>query len=394
MGERARVAVVFDDGSLISSFLSIHLRRTYTDPLDHFQFEVGPRVEDGSYLAYREKLGKGNRISLFINDVLQGDYLVETGDWTISKEKGAHGKLELKNLLCTAYEGNVDPDFSLSPSGDTSIGSFLLKVFSPFGFTTVVDNPFASVSIQTGKPIKPGGETAFNVLGTLKHAETTAHEGEAAYKFAARIVTRLGFAIHITPNNQILIDRPDYTQDTCATIVAVAKAGSSYPGADYAHGDIHVHESNAHQHSFCEVRGQQAMQLGTTATARPLTRIEAKDVIPKLSVYRSSWAPLCPLYFRDKSSGSNAHTANVCALELGMRAKDAYQIKLQVNGWVSATGVIYQPGLLVRLVHELDGIDQPFFILECTRALDKHQGEITSFQLIPAGSLILGKPNT
>lgn len=393
MGDRAQVTVVFDDGSLISSFTSVNLRRTYTDPLDHLVLETAPSVEDGTYAVYKQKLGKGEKITLFINDVLQGDYLVCTSDRSISKGKGPRIKATCKNLLCTTHEGGVDPDISISPSGDMPISVFLLKVFGPYGFSGVADNAFANTSIQSGKPLKPTAASAYDVLGTLKAGEATAHDGESAYKFASRLVNRLGFAIHLTADNKILIDRPDYTQDTIATVVALSR-GTAYPLADYMHGEIEVHETNDGQYSQIEVRGQPTEQTLSSgaATARPATIFQAIGLISKLCAYRSTWAPYKPFWLKDKSSGSNAHTANICCLEMGMRAKDAFKVKGSVNGWVSATGAIWTPGTMVRLVHELEEIDEPFFVLEADRSLDEH-GEQVKLDLIPAGALLLGKPN-
>lgn len=407
VGDVARVRIVFDDQSDLTAFTSVSIRRAYTDPLDHVSIEAAPRVEDGTYKAYREKLGKGERVTLFVNDVLQGDYLVTTADITSSKDKGTRIKATLKNLLVTPFEGDVDPDISIGPAvggstlggggstsgGDTPIGVFLLKVFKPYGFATVVNNAFANTSAQSGKPLKAGAATTLVPLGTLKQSEATAHEGETAYKFASRITSRLGFAIHLTAQNEILVDAPDYTTDPIGTVVAISNSGAFYPDADYAHGDIHVHETNDHQFSECEVRGQRSTQSldQYTSAARPNSAVKADDVINSLSRYRSKWAPYKKKWMKDKSSSSNNHATTMACFELGMAAKDAYRIRLQVHGWTSKTGYLWQYNQQVRLVHELDGIDRTFWIEEVERVLDEH-GEYTKLELIPQGALILGKP--
>lgn len=391
MGTRARIEMRFGDGSSIDTWQKVSCRRTYTDPFDQFDFETIPIVSTGDYASYKQKLSKGEKVSILINDIPQGDYVIQTVDRTTSKDHGNKIKCKLHNLLYITHEADIDPDFALPVTTDISVVETALKIFGPYGFTRVIADTRASVSAVSGKPISgPPSKSAVS-LPALKHGESTAHEGEASYKFFARIITRLGVCLRLAPDGTLLIGAPDYDQLPSATVVL---STTQNVDGDYFHGEVHVHETNDGQFSEITCRGQPSMKLGEAVTARPNVAVQATAVLPARCAYRSSVYPKKPKFFKDKSSRDATQTNSMAHLELGVRSSDSFTVEGHVNGWVSSTGVLWQPDLVVNLYHELEGIkNEPFWVLEIERTLD-HDGEVTRLKLLPLGGLILGAPKS
>jgi hypothetical protein len=387
---RARVALTFDDGGTIDSFTDATLHDSFVDPLGSLTITAAPLRNQ--YRDYRKKLSKGEQVHLYINKTHQGRFLVEDVDAETSAGAGGVIKVTCHTPLLTPYQGAVDPDLSLTSLSDVSIENALLTLFAPYGFTKIVTDARAHVNALTGVPL-PGGKPPPFAVGDLKMKNAVAHDGETAYQFAARIVTRLGCCIKIAEDDTLLVVAPDYDQDLAYTVVCAVTPGT-YPGADRFFGAPKVRETNAGQFAQTEVIGMRHLAAGDSNVARPRALVKAEDVIPARCRYRSSAAPFKPFTYKDKSSRDANQAQNAALFELGMRAKDAYVVTGDVDGWISRTGRIWTAGTMGRVVVELEDLDDPMFLLERTLHLDAGQGQRASLAWIPKGALILGEKPT
>lgn len=385
MGQRARVALRFSSGETIDTWHTLTLRQAFTDPLDDLTFDARP--PRGQWHDYRRLLSKGEKVELFINDVSQGVYLIVTSERRTSPDGGASISAHLKTPLVTPYEGGVDPDLSLTSSTDVEVTTAILKALKPYGFDRIVAGDRGSVGAKTGKPIA-GLPHRFTAVSELKHRDAVGHPDETAYAFVARIITRLGLCLRVLADGTLSVEEPDYDQAPLYTVVRTTRPGVA---GDYFIDDVTVHETNEGQFSEVTARGQRSIDKGQTSAARPHA-IAAASVLPTRTAYFSTVAPYKPKFFKDKSARDAAAAANVAHFELGMRAKDAFYVEGEVDGWVSQSGAIWQVNTVAHVIHEQELIDESMWLSELTRMQSADGGQRTRLRFIPLGALVLGEP--
>lgn len=386
----ARVAMTFDDGGTIDAWTDATLRDTFTDPLGSLTFTAAPPGRQ--YADYRRKLGKGEQVRVFINGADQGRFLIQDVERETSAANGRTIKVTCHTPLITPYEAAVDPDLSLSHLADTSIEGALLELFKPYGFDKIVTDARAHVNALTGVPL-PGGKGPPIPVGNLKMKNATAHDGETAYTFAARIITRLGTCLRIAFDDTLIVGAPNYDQAIAYTVVCSSRPWS-YPGADLFFGGPKVRETNAGQFAQTEVTGMRHLSAGDPTVARPKAVVLASDILPERCRYRSKAAPFKPFTYKDKSSRDAGQAQNAAIFELGMRAKDAYVVEGPVDGWISRTGRVWTVDTMARVVWEDEGLDDEMYLLERTLHLDVAGGQRADLRFIPKGALILGEKPT
>lgn len=379
---RGTVRMHFADGTAISTWNSLDLRENFTDPLGDLSFEsIPPRNE---YAAYRKKLAKGEQVTVSINDVKQGDFIIQEVERTVSTAGGAAIRVKCHTPLITPYEGNVDPDLSLHQQTDVPVTTAILEAMAPYGFTAIIGDTAANVAAISGRPVG-GTSTAVNV-SALKHQDAVAHEGETAYTFCARIFTRLGCVLRINAEGVLLVGAPQYDTAVNDTLIQAFRTGRQ---GDYFVGNIVVHDSNAGQFSEAVVRGQRA-DNGDATTARPVSRITEAELHPNRPSYKSTAAPYKPKIFHDKSSRDKTRALSCAKLEMGLRAEKAFWVAGEVDGFISSTGRIWQVDTLVRVIIEAEELDETMWVLETTRIQDSEGGQRTRLKLLPVGALVLG----
>lgn len=379
----------FADGTIIDSWNKVSWSVDFTDPLDHLTFEsIPPRSQ---YADYRERLAKGELVTVLINEIPQGAYLITAAD-RIDGDEGAGIDVSLHTPLVTPHEGDVDPDLSLQSPTDVPVTDAVLKALAPFGFTQITGDTRASVFAVSGKPVAGTGTGIINVPA-LKHSAVVAHAGTTAYEWCAHIFTRLGVCLRMAADGTLLVAAPDYDQAASYTVVRTTQPGTV---GDYFVGKVHIHDSNEGQYSACTVRGQRGMPpLGVQSTnvSRPAGNVAASDVLPARSAYSSFVAPWKPKYFDDKKSPDPKTALNMAHLILGAKCAGAYTIEGDVNGWVAQTGAIWSIDTMCTVYHELEGISgEDFYVKKVVRTQNDKGGQMTKLHLIPKGALILGDP--
>src|SRR5678810_1146630 len=103
-GAPSRVRMQFNDGTVFDEWLSLELRDTWTDPLGSLKFEAAPGR--ARIFEYRDKLQKGELVTVSINDVNQGGYLIQTVRTRISRSAGVVFSVECNTPLITPYQAS------------------------------------------------------------------------------------------------------------------------------------------------------------------------------------------------------------------------------------------------------------------------------------------------
>lgn len=377
----------FNDGSALDEWLFIESRDTWTDPLGSHKFDAAPSRQ--RVFEYRDKLQKGELVTLFVNDANQGGFLIQTVTTHISKGGGVVFSVECMTPLITPYQGSVDPKLSFKSQADAPVGNIVLKALGPYGFDTEIDGDnTANVSAITGKPLKGGASP--RAVDALKQDQACAQEGETAYQFCARILTRLGVALHCNVDGALIIRAPDYGHDPVASLVQ--SDDPTVPGDRFI-DDIEIVDTNDNQFSECRVRGNPNDQSGQTQTSLPDATVTANYMSLQRPAYKSKTAASYkPLIIKDKNSRDRARCLSVAKLALGIRAKDAFVISGTVAGFTSASGAVWTAGTLVNVRIDAIGFDEPMWILERTLSRTRESGDVTRLKLIVPGSLQLGDP--
>jgi hypothetical protein len=373
------------DGS-IQHWTQFELRDTYSDPIGSLKFQCAPEKKDRK--KYRDLLVKGRIVTLFINEVNQGGYLITTVRKTISPSGGVVYDFECKSPLCTPYEGSVDPDLKVSTQTDTPVTTVVLEALNPYGFDRISGDGAASVGALTGKPVN-GGKAALPV-DTLTHQEAHAEEGQTAYAFASRIFARVGVCLRMAPDGQLLLGAPDYDQNASYALVQDPERKQQ---GDYFTGEIEITTTNDGQFSECRVRGQADDKSGQKSAGRPDVTVTAADVNPTRPAYQSDGgAAYKPLIIRDKHSRDRKRCESVGKLALGTRAKDAFTISGAVDGFVAKTGAIWQVNTTVDVYIAEEGIREKMWIMERVMTQDLRGGQQTRLRVLPLGAYVLGNP--
>ena len=405
---RAVVRVQFDDGSVLDQWTSFRLHDSFTDPLGSYSFETRPLA--ANLKRYRERLKRGNLVTVKLNSVTLGTYLICTSKRKYGRD-GCIFRFECKSVLATAYEGSADPSIHLSVETDTPISSLILQVLAPFGFDTLTGDGGANRSALTGKDL--AGKLPPIVTKVFKAKELKAEDGETAYGFCSRVFSRLGVALRVDAQGVLILEAPDYNQHPIDTVVAAHN--TAIPG-DYLLDGWEYEETNDGQFSECVVRGNPGPDADTT-TLMPYARVvcstgadaaEAQaranktstgkiaksDYAPNRANYQSVAAAYKPLYIHDKNSRDAARAKSVALLSLGIRAKNAVKVTGEVDGLLSSTGTVWGINTVIRLVLEDEEIDEPWWILDRTFELSRDRGQTTALTFLPLGALVLGEVPT
>ena len=152
--------------------------------------------------------------------------------------------------------------------------------------------------------------------------------------------------------------------------------------------------SETNKGSFSEYRFiGQADASGDDANRPKPGPIQARDVLPPRTYYKSALHAYKPKTVKDKHSRDVKQCRNAALLLAGSHASKAYVITGKVDGWLSRYGYIWTAGTMVRVVlpPEQEGIDEPMYLLERTLHMDSKGGQTADLTFIPKGALILGE---
>jgi hypothetical protein len=390
MGDKSRASVVmhFADGEVIDTWQSVSLKDAFTDPLGQLELETSPPRP--KFIDYRNRLAKGELVTILVNGVNQGGFLIQTVERTHGARGGMSIRITCHTPLVTPYQGHVDPDLSVKAQTDVPVEDVVLKALGPFGFDRIIADSHAHVDAISGRPIGRGSSaSAALTVKQLKHQESKAQKGETAYQYCARIFTRLGVALRCAADGTLLLAAPDFNQDPAYSLVS--DLGTSGRDGDRFVGELHIHDSNDDQYSESQVRGVQQDKPDQDSTERPVARVKATDVLPARSAYSSFAASHKPKIGKDSNARDAARCRSVAKLELGLRAVNAFTVSGEVDGWISKTGRVWTVDTVANVYVEAEGIDEPMWVMERTLMQDPGGGQRCRLKLCPLGALILGE---
>jgi prophage tail gpP-like protein len=379
---RGVVEMRFADGNSISSWTSLRMRDSFTDPLGQLDFEVAPPRSQLS--EYRERLGKGQIVAVMVNGVAQGVFIVQARRSKGDRQGGVTLGLSCHTPLVTPYQGSVDPRISFHAQADSKVIDVVAEALAPYGFEQIRGDVSANVSAMTGQPI--GGPKLNVLVNTLKTSDAQAQDNETAYDFCRRIFGRLGVALRMAVDGTLLLEAPNYNQPAIASVWSTF--GERRGGDHLLWWDIE--DTNDEQFSECTVRGARSDKAGSTETATPKATVQSADLNPGRPAYRSDAANYKPLFVKDSNTRDAARATAAATRGLGLRAGRAYVLRGSVDGMISSTGRVWAVNTMVNAHVAAEGLDEDMWVLGREFSQDRTGGQLTTLELIPKGALVLG----
>jgi hypothetical protein len=376
----------FSDGSSIDAWLELSLDEQYTAPLGNLQFVCAPpreRVEQ-----YRQNLLKGSIVSLLINGVSQGGFIIQTVAQRITRDGGVAFAIHCHTVLVTPYQGSATAEYAFKTNADAPLLDVIVTMLAPYGLTNIVGDDRSNVDAITGKARNKKGAKVS--LTPLKLKDAQAQEGETAYEFCARHVTRNGLCLRMAADGAVLVTHPDYSQEPSYTVVQ--DFDGSVGGGDRFLDGVEITDTNEDQFSECTVRGASIDSETETATVKVSGTVLATDLNANRPAYSTPIAATAfkPLNRRDKCSRDEARSRSTAKLALGLRAKTAFTVIGEVDGFVSRTGRVWQVDTVAYVVIPMAQLDEPMWVAGRAFIQDRNGGQRTRLTLIPLNSLVLG----
>lgn len=412
----------FQGGEQIRTWESMSLRDTFTDPLGSYQFTIAPP----SHLLekYRGLLIKGQLVGVRINDIPIVTPVIDTVNTSVSRDGGVVFNLECKTVLTVTTEASADVNASKKFQSDAPIINVILETLAPYNFDTIVTDAAGNATAMSGKPIS--GRAAAVTATELKVKEMQVQPGEKAYTYCARLFSRLGVALRVNWEGQLLLTVPDYTQGVSYTIVE----GAETFGGDRALS-LSLQDTNAGQFSEVVVQGKSEEVKKKGITAHPQYRAHLKARIPSLlgklkdiaianlkaikaglspsslsspargipeasyepdrPTYFSTVQPFKPKYVLDKRCRDNKRCASLAKLHMGKAAENAWVLTVTVDGFMSrSSGRLWAVDTICHVRSESLGIDDDLWVHEVNFTMDKPNGQRVTLRLLPKGALIIG----
>lgn len=390
----ARVQLAFTDGETLAEWQAVSLQDAFTDPIGAFNLTSSPITEGGVLAYYRQKLRKGELVSVRVNEIPQFVGLIQTVEKTVSDEEGVVFQVSGGTPLLTVYEGGAIEDRNdytkelsfHSENADVPVRDLVLRVMAPYGFSELVGDDGAHVDLTSGKKRK---KKAVLTLDGLTQRDAIAHPGETAYGLLGRVLTRLGVCLKIRWDGVLFLTRPDYEQSISYTVGQSLSESFAREG-DRFFGKVFIRDTNEGQFSEVCVRGQAPDAPDATTAARPVAVVTSASINADRPPYRSDVAVYKPKVIKDKSARDLSRAQSTAKLSLGLAAANAFTVTGTVHGWVSRTGRIWTTNTLARVVVEKDEIDETMLLLARTLIQDANGGQYTQLTFVPVGYLVIG----
>jgi hypothetical protein len=383
---RGIVRMQFGDGTELNAWTSFRLRDHFTDPLGSLEFTAEPpRAKIGEY---RERLQKGELVTILVNEANQGTYLIQERRTSVGRD-GVAFSLNCQTPLVTPYQGGVNPKINLKSQTDVAAYLVVLDALAPYGFDKIVGDNAANVSAMTGRPLGRKGAAPV-VVDALKHSEAKAHDGETGYGFASKIFSRLGVALRMAADGTLLLAAPNYEQEAAYSVVQ--DFDGSLPGDRFlADPPLEIADTNDQQFSECVVEGVAPDPFGSTQTGTPQGRVTAEEMNPGRLAYKSFAAAYKPLILHDKNSRDVQRARSVGKLALGIRAAKAYVVTGYVDGIISKTGRVWTVDTIAHATVVVEDLDEDMWVIGRELSGSKDRSQMTRIELIPKGALVLGE---
>jgi prophage tail gpP-like protein len=130
---------------------------------------------------------------------------------------------------------------------------------------------------------------------------------------------------------------------------------------------------------------------GRKAMIFPYKAVSYSELPSSRHHYKSIVQPYKPKFSEDKLSRDTARCRTFAGLMFGVRSPSGYMIRCSVHGFVAATGAMWTPNTVVRVVIDKLGIDENMWIFAREFSANRGQGQVTNLTLMPLGALVLGE---
>lgn len=431
---RAKLRLVFEDGTEFSTWDNATIRESYTDPLGSYSFTVTPprvRIPE-----YDDAFAKGSIIKFYLDTALQATVVITTKTTTIGTG-GVVFQIQCKTLLCTPYEGSVSPDAVRVYTADTAVSDVILEVLKPYGFfgPLRLESVF-DVSLKTGKALPSWGVPPPSwLMEELKHREAQPQPSETAYGYCSRICSRVGTILHINPDGVLVLSRPIYNQLAAYSLIG----GATSESADMMFGEISITDTNEDQFSEVVLLGEAPDDKGQKRANRPSHTVCTPEGVPEevfeapaddpppvavIPMKRKSYRvwlaenptaadiPFSdspgwlfqqtraryrgfgqvgykPKIVVDKRTRDQNTALRMAVLAMSSRAANAYQIQCSVDGAYAATGAVWAVNTMASVSIPILGINEDMWIFDKQLTVSRGNAQVTTLTLIPKYALLL-----
>lgn len=227
-----------DVGRRIERWKSYSYNSDYLAPTDGWSFTLGDD-ETGDDLL--RALTPGQRLTLVVNGVKQGDGYIDDVNITTSRGGGTEVSISGRDLLGPVVDACIDPQIKFT-AGQT-LADVLRVIFGHYGFKKFAIDNVANLGVLAGQtrgvPVakthvsKRGKVSGGAPLKSFVVHQLKPHDKEGAFAFAARITQRHGLWISLAADNEtIIVAKPNFEQ--------AVRYGITHrrAGGDVLHGSV------------------------------------------------------------------------------------------------------------------------------------------------------------
>jgi len=411
-------------GLQLGHWTQYRFNSNFLTPTDGWSFTLAENLLSGSE---RRELRPGVRVTLSIDDHIQGDGYIDQVTISNARGSGTEITIEGRDRLAQAVDSSVDPRTKFTPN--MTLSQFLAAVFKPFGWgdgrmqvNSNEENRNVLSGLRKGVPVNERGRRQPGAMagggrrrgggrggGRRRHKQPSAFQvhllkpypNEGAFAFAARVAQRAGLWIWLSADaEELIVSEPDFDQEpryvlrrhvedpealnnvvsgtvsqdmTDQPTIIIADGASG--GGGFGHSKVRRYMENP------VIRCDHTEILKAYPDA---VRVDPDTTFPdelKLTMKRPR-----PLFLHDEESKKPEMLDNYVRREMSLRMRKALECHYDVAGH-SENGNIWAVDTMVEVDDEIGGVHEDLWILGRTFAKNRGSGTTTTLELIRPGTL-------
>lgn len=220
-------------GARIDRWKSYTVDSNFLTPSDGWSFTLGDDLVSDDLL---KRLDVGLRVNMTVNGARQLAGYIDDITVRGTREGGTEVELHGRDLLAPVVDGCLDPAIHFTPG--MTLGDVLERIFTGYGFTTVVDDNEENIGVLTGTTrgqhytkARVGKRKTTGGKPFKKEAEhlLKPYTNEGAFAFAARVAQRHALWIWLGAlDGTIIVSQPNFTQAPMYQLRRLRGDGSQY----------------------------------------------------------------------------------------------------------------------------------------------------------------------
>jgi len=341
-------------GMEITRWLRYEVESDITVEADAFSLAV-----DGFDAATRDLVTPGATFKLYLDGNLQHTGVVDT----VSLVDGRGGRaLEIagRDLGGHLVTASAPPTYF----GGRTLGSVAEELCEPWGISVVANDGTARLR-AAAKPKAKRKEASQD----QQAQDVTPQPGDTVWGFLLRHCQRAGLWLWMSPDGQLVIGRPCYTQDPLYSIVRYDAGDDLATGNNRLDGTLRRDWSGR----FSSVKG---IGEGASGSSR-LSHTETDAEVTAAGLHR-------PMRYQDSDARSAAQLQQSVRTTLAQQQWDSWEVTYDVPGH-SQDGAYWQPDTLVAVADDVLGILDTLYVAGRTFRRTREEGCRTSLRLRKAG---------